>query len=154
MSNFKRKRSNGRREVRRQERKASRQVERQVLAGGKARMPRAKSWSYRPDHPPTIDEGDRESARLRSPRPSAPKPKKDRCPSNPNKRAHEYLRDEPVEDQRSKYGPQLRQDRICVWCGKEETRWKHRWGGWRAWGDQRIDDLYRFIDSLSSSKGR
>lgn len=130
--------------------KKVRAAERQALGGGNPRQVRYSTWEYRPGRPPVIDDGERASARLRSPRPKKSSPKKDRCPDNPKNRAHEFLLDDPVRD-RSRYGSEMRQDRICVWCGQEASRWRFGWDrGWTAWSGR---DSHNTLSDLCAELG-
>ena len=123
-------------ENKRLDHKKVRAAERQVLDGGNPRQVRYSTWDYRPGRPPVIDDGEMDKTRSRSPRKKKPRTKKDRCHDNPKGRAHEYLADDPVED-RSRYSSEMRQDRICVWCGQEASRWRFRWeSGWSSWSSK------------------
>lgn len=135
-------------ENKRLDHKKARAAERQVLGSGQPRQVRFDTWSYRPDCPPVIDDGEAASTRP-SPKKKT-RPKKDRCPDNPKSRAHEFLLDDPVEDS-SRYGAELRQDRICVWCGQEASRWTFVWGGgWSNWGG---DDSHIALSDLAQKLG-
>jgi hypothetical protein len=129
-------RNNVVREFRRHDNKRHRQADRQALEGGKPRQVRDCSWSHRPepslvlDRPNPVKNGSKAS------------PKKERCPSNPDKRAHEFVQDGWPSKRLNrwwhyglgqKYENVTEYHRLCLHCGKEQ--WKTKCEGKFKYGN-------------------
>jgi len=117
-----------RKEKRRIDNKRHRQAKRSVLEGGKPRQVKDHSWSHRPEPSLVLDRANPAKAGFKS------SPKKERCPSNPNKRAHEFVQDSwPDRVRRSwwwrgaKMEDVTKYHRLCLHCGLEQ--WKTKYAG-------------------------
>lgn len=125
------------REFRRHDNKRHRQADRQALEGGKPRQVRDYSWSHRPEPSLVLDRANPVKSRG-----SKASPQKRRCPSNPNKRAHEFVQDSWSDRvprrwwwRDTKMEDVTKYHRLCLHCGLEQWKTKRpgKYGdsGWK-----------------------
>lgn len=106
--------------------KKARAAERQVLGGGNVKAIQSESWNARIDSQPTIPDVSSNGKNRKG-------DKKDiYCPDRPGQRRHEYLEEDEFHERPfsrwfSSNVSILVKERICVHCGKIETRRKYNW---------------------------
>lgn len=126
----------------------TRQPERQALKGAHVHGVVRGDWGHTSEQPPLLDEASTRYPKKKKRRDRKPK---ERCPSNPNGHAHEWMRDTeevPVHEYvRGKdtvihlngetmtfphwryvqTGFRIQQYKLCAWCGKEKVKVHSRW---------------------------